>query len=60
MRLEEGEEEAQSNNSILKTDDLDAMADMESDQESEVEQFLAWRFWVEHLVLGSQCNTSSE
>ena len=38
MRLEEGEEEAQTNNSILKTDDLDAMADMESDQESEVEQ----------------------
>ena len=46
--------------SMLKTDDLDGMADMESDQESEVEQFLAWRFWVEHLVLGSQCNTSSE
>lgn len=54
MRLEEGEEEAQSNNSILKTDDLDAMADMESDQESEVEQpiYSEGVFGVEHLVLG--------
>ena len=54
MRLEDGEEEAQTNNSILKTDDLDAMADMESDQESEVEQpiYSEGVFWVEHLVPG--------
>ena len=54
MRLEEGEEESQTNNSLLKTDDLDAMADMESDQESEVEQpiYSEGVFWVEHLVPG--------
>ena len=40
--------------SMLKTDDLDGMADMESDQESEVEQpiYSEGVFWVEHLVPG--------
>ena len=40
--------------SMLKTDDLDGMADMESDQESEVEQpiYSEGVFGVEHLVLG--------
>lgn len=54
MRLEEGGEEAQTNISMLKTDDLEGMADMESDQESEVEQpiYSEGVFWVEHLVPG--------
>ena len=52
MRLEEGE--AQMHNSMLKTDDLEGMADIESDQEPEVEQpiYSEGVFWVEHLVPG--------